>query len=95
MAINLHYISLIALVQKPYVYTHTVLSTVFLLSVNSTVYFSFTLFAFPSQIIELKFEKFDLERDNYCRYDHVAVYNGGESSEAQRIGRFCGDSPPA
>ncbi|KAK1786726.1 hypothetical protein P4O66_017128, partial [Electrophorus voltai] len=45
-------------------------------------------------IIELKFEKFDVERDNYCRYDHVAVYNGPETIEARRIGRFCGDSTP-
>ncbi|KAL2097219.1 hypothetical protein ACEWY4_006426 [Coilia grayii] len=48
-----------------------------------------------NQIIELKFEKFDVERDNYCRYDHVAIFNGAEANEASRIGRFCGDSPPA
>ncbi|XP_012670725.2 procollagen C-endopeptidase enhancer 2 [Clupea harengus] len=48
-----------------------------------------------NQIIELRFEKFDVERDNYCRYDHVAIFNGEEASEARRIGRFCGDSPPA
>ncbi|XP_051874948.1 procollagen C-endopeptidase enhancer 2b [Pristis pectinata] len=47
------------------------------------------------QIIELKFEKFDVERDNYCRYDYVSVYNGGENNDAKRIGKFCGDSPPA
>ncbi|XP_055058800.2 procollagen C-endopeptidase enhancer 2 [Misgurnus anguillicaudatus] len=46
------------------------------------------------QIIELKFEKFDVERDSYCRYDHVAVFNGGEMNESQKIGKFCGDSPP-
>ncbi|XP_038602618.1 procollagen C-endopeptidase enhancer 2 [Tachyglossus aculeatus] len=48
-----------------------------------------------NQLIELKFEKFDVERDNYCRYDYVAVFNGGEVDDAQRIGKFCGDSPPA
>ncbi|XP_048398060.1 procollagen C-endopeptidase enhancer 2-like isoform X1 [Stegostoma tigrinum] len=47
------------------------------------------------QIIELKFEKFDVERDNYCRYDYVSVFNGGENDEAKRIGKYCGDSPPA
>ncbi|KAM9604905.1 procollagen C-endopeptidase enhancer 2 [Trichechus inunguis] len=47
------------------------------------------------QLIELKFEKFDLERDNYCRYDHMTVFNGGEINDANRIGRYCGDSPPA
>ncbi|KAI7809265.1 procollagen C-endopeptidase enhancer 2 [Triplophysa rosa] len=46
------------------------------------------------QIIELKFEKFDVERDSYCRYDQVAVFNGGEMNESQKIGKFCGDSPP-
>ncbi|KAG9494234.1 procollagen C-endopeptidase enhancer 2 [Eleutherodactylus coqui] len=47
------------------------------------------------QVIEVKFEKFDVERDNYCRYDYVAVFNGGELNDAKRIGKFCGDSPPA
>lgn len=46
------------------------------------------------KLIELKFEKFDVERDNYCRYDYVAVFNGGEVNDAKRIGKFCGDSPP-
>lgn len=50
---------------------------------------------FPlSQIIELKFEKFDVERDSSCRYDHVAAFNGGEMNESRKIGKFCGDSPP-
>uniref|UniRef100_K7GGM0 Procollagen C-endopeptidase enhancer 2 n=1 Tax=Pelodiscus sinensis TaxID=13735 RepID=K7GGM0_PELSI len=48
-----------------------------------------------NQVIELKFEKFDVERDNYCRYDFVAVFNGGEINDAKRIGKYCGDSPPA
>ncbi|XP_043926958.1 procollagen C-endopeptidase enhancer 2 [Protopterus annectens] len=47
-----------------------------------------------NQVIEIKFEKFDVERDNYCRYDFVAVFNGGEINDAKRIGKFCGDSPP-
>ncbi|KTF74680.1 hypothetical protein cypCar_00023344 [Cyprinus carpio] len=47
------------------------------------------------QIIEVKFEKFDVERDNYCRYDYVAIFNGGEINDAKRIGKYCGDSPPA
>ncbi|KAA0718936.1 Procollagen C-endopeptidase enhancer 2 [Triplophysa tibetana] len=46
------------------------------------------------QIIELKFEKFDVERDSYCRYDHLAVFNGDEINETKKIGKFCGDSPP-
>lgn len=47
------------------------------------------------QIIEVKFEKFDVERDNYCRYDHVSIFNGPEINDAKRIGKYCGDSPPA
>ncbi|MED6268812.1 Procollagen C-endopeptidase enhancer 2 [Characodon lateralis] len=48
-----------------------------------------------NQIIEVKFEKFDVERDNYCRYDHVSIFNGAEINDAKRIGKYCGDSPPA
>ncbi|KAK7162647.1 hypothetical protein R3I93_006858 [Phoxinus phoxinus] len=46
------------------------------------------------QIIELKFEKFDVERDSSCRYDHVTAFNGEEMNESRKIGKFCGDSPP-
>uniref|UniRef100_A0A673J503 Procollagen C-endopeptidase enhancer 2-like n=1 Tax=Sinocyclocheilus rhinocerous TaxID=307959 RepID=A0A673J503_9TELE len=55
---------------------------------------SWHIVAPQDQIIELKFEKFDVERDSYCRYDHVAVFNGGEMNESRKIGKFCGDSPP-
>ncbi|XP_067879676.1 procollagen C-endopeptidase enhancer 2-like [Heterodontus francisci] len=48
----------------------------------------------PNEFIELKFEKFGIESDNYCRYDYVAVFNGGRNDEAQRAGKFCGDHPP-
>ncbi|KAM9034328.1 procollagen C-endopeptidase enhancer 2 [Sarcophilus harrisii] len=47
------------------------------------------------QVIEVKFEKFDVEQDNYCRYDYVAIFNGGEINDAKRIGKYCGDRPPA
>ncbi|KAL4635859.1 procollagen C-endopeptidase enhancer 2-like [Arapaima gigas] len=56
---------------------------------------SWHIMAPRNQVIELKFEKFDLERDNYCRYDHVLIYNGGEVNDDKRIGKYCGDSPPA
>ncbi|XP_041924625.1 procollagen C-endopeptidase enhancer 2b [Alosa pseudoharengus] len=56
---------------------------------------SWHIVAPKNQIIEVKFEKFDLERDNYCRYDYVAIFNGGEINDAKRIGKYCGDSPPA
>ncbi|XP_034020415.1 procollagen C-endopeptidase enhancer b isoform X2 [Thalassophryne amazonica] len=48
----------------------------------------------PSNVIEVKFEKLDLEPDMYCRYDYVALFNGGERDNSRRIGKFCGDRPP-
>ncbi|KAK5618684.1 hypothetical protein CRENBAI_013991 [Crenichthys baileyi] len=48
----------------------------------------------PSNVIEVKFEKLDLEPDMYCRYDYVAFFNGGESDDSRRIGKFCGDRSP-
>ncbi|KAM4537499.1 procollagen C-endopeptidase enhancer b [Odontesthes bonariensis] len=48
----------------------------------------------PSNVIEVKFEKLDLEPDSYCRYDYVALFNGGETDDSRRIGKFCGDRPP-
>ncbi|KAM7377263.1 hypothetical protein PAMA_013858 [Pampus argenteus] len=48
----------------------------------------------PSNVIEVKFQKLDLEPDVYCRYDYVALFNGGESDDSRRIGKFCGDRSP-
>ncbi|KAM9335789.1 procollagen C-endopeptidase enhancer b [Symphorus nematophorus] len=48
----------------------------------------------PSNVIEVKFVKLDLEPDTYCRYDYVALFNGGERDNSRRIGKFCGDRPP-
>ncbi|XP_068612023.1 procollagen C-endopeptidase enhancer 2-like [Brachionichthys hirsutus] len=48
----------------------------------------------PSNVIEVKFEKLDLEPDMYCRYDYVALFNGGEKDNTRRIGKFCGDRAP-
>ncbi|XP_041635927.1 procollagen C-endopeptidase enhancer b [Cheilinus undulatus] len=48
----------------------------------------------PSNVIEVKFEKLDLEPDTYCRYDYVALFNGGEKDNSRRIGKFCGDRTP-
>ncbi|XP_061104653.1 procollagen C-endopeptidase enhancer a [Conger conger] len=48
----------------------------------------------PDMIIEVKFEKFDLELDSYCRFDYVAFFNGGEKDDSRRIGRYCGDHLP-
>ncbi|XP_030285612.1 procollagen C-endopeptidase enhancer b [Sparus aurata] len=48
----------------------------------------------PSNVIEVKFMKLDLEPDTYCRYDYVALFNGGERDNSRRIGKFCGDRSP-
>ncbi|XP_051573306.1 procollagen C-endopeptidase enhancer 2-like [Myxocyprinus asiaticus] len=48
-----------------------------------------------NMVIEVKFEKLDLESDTYCRYDYVALFNGGETDDSRRIGKFCGNSAPA
>lgn len=47
-----------------------------------------------AQVIEVRFEKLDLEPDMYCRYDYVALFNGGETDNSRRIGKFCGDRAP-
>lgn len=48
----------------------------------------------PFQVIEVKFDKFDVEQDMYCRFDYVAFYNGGETDASRRIGKYCGDKAP-
>ncbi|XP_029625494.1 procollagen C-endopeptidase enhancer 2 [Salmo trutta] len=48
----------------------------------------------PDQVIEVKFDKFDLESDSYCRFDYVAFFNGGEKDDSRRIGKYCGDVSP-
>ncbi|KAM3590775.1 uncharacterized protein V6R79_016445 [Siganus canaliculatus] len=48
----------------------------------------------PGNVIEVKFVKLDLEPDTYCRYDYVALFNGGETDNSRRIGKFCGDRSP-
>lgn len=45
-------------------------------------------------MIEVKFDKFDLESDTYCRFDYVAFFNGGEKDDSRRIGKYCGDTAP-
>ncbi|KAG9263173.1 procollagen C-endopeptidase enhancer 2-like [Astyanax mexicanus] len=48
----------------------------------------------PSMVIEVKFDKFDVEPDTYCRFDYVAFFNGGEKDDSRRIGKYCGDVAP-
>ncbi|XP_044077095.1 procollagen C-endopeptidase enhancer a [Siniperca chuatsi] len=48
----------------------------------------------PDMVIQVKFEKFVLEADTYCRFDYVAFFNGGEKDDSRLIGRYCGDQAP-
>uniref|UniRef100_A0AC35GXM3 Metalloendopeptidase n=1 Tax=Panagrolaimus sp. PS1159 TaxID=55785 RepID=A0AC35GXM3_9BILA len=47
----------------------------------------------PGHHILLTFDVFDVEDHYACRYDQVAVYNGGDHS-APLLGSFCGQTPP-
>ncbi|XP_041094215.1 procollagen C-endopeptidase enhancer 2-like isoform X2 [Polyodon spathula] len=47
-----------------------------------------------NQVIEVSFDKFDVEPDSYCRYDYVAFFSGGELDNSKLIGKYCGDEAP-
>ncbi|XP_023274135.1 procollagen C-endopeptidase enhancer 2-like [Seriola lalandi dorsalis] len=48
----------------------------------------------PEMVIQVKFDKFLLESDTYCRFDYVAFFNGGEKDDSRLIGKYCGDQAP-
>lgn len=48
----------------------------------------------PDMVVEVKFDKFGLESDTYCRFDYVAFFNGGERDDSRLIGKYCGDRSP-
>ncbi|CAL9685809.1 unnamed protein product [Knipowitschia caucasica] len=48
----------------------------------------------PDMAIQVKFDKFAVEADTYCRFDYVAFYNGGERDDSQLIGKYCGEKAP-
>ncbi|XP_059207653.1 procollagen C-endopeptidase enhancer a [Centropristis striata] len=48
----------------------------------------------PDMVIQVKFDKFILEADTYCRFDYVAFFNGGEKDDSRLIGKYCGDQAP-
>nr|XP_056719114.1 procollagen C-endopeptidase enhancer 1 [Euleptes europaea]XP_056722829.1 procollagen C-endopeptidase enhancer 1-like [Euleptes europaea] len=56
---------------------------------------SWHIIAPKDKVIALTFGKFDVEPDTYCRYDYVAVFNGGDRDDSNRIGKFCGDNSPS
>ncbi|NP_001082711.1 uncharacterized protein LOC398671 precursor [Xenopus laevis] len=55
---------------------------------------SWHIVAPKEKVVELSFGKFDVEGDSYCRFDYLAVFNGGETDNTRLIGKFCGDSSP-
>ncbi|XP_068785635.1 procollagen C-endopeptidase enhancer 1 [Struthio camelus] len=55
---------------------------------------SWHIVAPKDQVIELTFGKFDVEPDTYCRYDYVAVFDGGDTDDSRRLGKFCGEAAP-
>ncbi|MEQ2176989.1 hypothetical protein GOODEAATRI_033946, partial [Goodea atripinnis] len=48
----------------------------------------------PDRVIQVKFDKFVLEADTYCRFDYVAFFNGGQRDDSRLIGKYCGDQSP-
>ncbi|XP_029028659.1 procollagen C-endopeptidase enhancer a [Betta splendens] len=48
----------------------------------------------PDMAIQVKFDKFAVEADTYCRFDYVAFFNGGERDDSRLIGKYCGDDAP-
>lgn len=56
---------------------------------------SWHIVAPKDKVIELTFGKFDVEPDAHCRYDYVAVFDGGETDDARRVGKFCGEKTPS
>uniref|UniRef100_A0AAY3ZWK1 Procollagen C-endopeptidase enhancer n=1 Tax=Denticeps clupeoides TaxID=299321 RepID=A0AAY3ZWK1_9TELE len=48
----------------------------------------------PDMVVEVTFDKFDVESDTYCRFDYVAFFNGGEKEDSRLIGKYCGDTAP-
>ncbi|XP_068943575.1 procollagen C-endopeptidase enhancer 1, partial [Petaurus breviceps papuanus] len=56
---------------------------------------SWLIIAPPEQVISLTFGKFDLEPDTYCRYDSVSIFNGAQSDDSKRLGKYCGDTAPS
>ncbi|XP_069007315.1 cubilin [Embiotoca jacksoni] len=46
-----------------------------------------------NRVLDLRFNTFHLEASSSCRFDYVAVYDGGDTS-GPLLGRFCGTALP-
>ncbi|TKR76615.1 hypothetical protein L596_017729 [Steinernema carpocapsae] len=47
-----------------------------------------------NRIISVKFTDFDIEMSNDCRFDYVELFNGINETEANSLGKLCGDVLP-
>lgn len=48
-----------------------------------------------SQKVSLRFERFDLEADQFCSYDSLEIYDGPTDTEDPLLGQvYCGDNMP-
>ncbi|XP_068160694.1 cubilin [Antennarius striatus] len=54
---------------------------------------SYRILVHADRVVDLKFNTFHLEASSSCRYDYVAVYDGGDIS-APLLGKFCGTVLP-
>ena len=51
----------------------------------------------PGQVVEIKFDFLELESGPRCRYDYVAVFDGGRINGSDLLGKYCGNltvTPP-
>ncbi|XP_013385673.1 bone morphogenetic protein 1 [Lingula anatina] len=44
--------------------------------------------------VRLRFLTFEVEEESDCGYDHVELFDGEETSEVNRVGKYCGNELP-
>lgn len=49
---------------------------------------------FQNFTLSTRFETFDLEPHESCRFDYVEVYDGLVMDKSKKIGKYCGNIPP-
>ncbi|CDW52674.1 bone morphogenetic protein [Trichuris trichiura] len=74
-----------------YVYSHAMYGGS---NYENRVACEWTLLAEEGMSVEIQFTNFELEEEVHCEYDYVEVYDG-ESENAMRLGRFCGNKLPS
>uniref|UniRef100_A0A5S6R2C3 Metalloendopeptidase n=1 Tax=Trichuris muris TaxID=70415 RepID=A0A5S6R2C3_TRIMR len=74
-----------------YVYSHAMYGGS---NYENRVACEWTLLAEEGMSVEIQFTNFELEEEVHCEYDYVEIYDG-ESENAMRLGRFCGNKLPS